>query len=169
MNLLSHQRLAHSKSARSYFCFVFPSFISAMCIRSHLTPTISGRERGREATRTVRIALRCMGMLDAASFSHAAAPLSRAFNDRSQACVMIWSAATHGEEPAASPARRRRALTGTGTRQSNAAFSGRARHNEVMRAVRTALRCNALLGSVVGRRVPLISLLPKRIRLANIL
>jgi hypothetical protein len=79
--------------------------------------------------RTLLRALRCIGLLDSASFSHAAAPARRAFNNRDASYAMHWSAASDCDEPAASPARRRQALQGKRTLMSNAAFSGAVNNN----------------------------------------
>jgi hypothetical protein len=68
---------------------------------------ISGRGRHHEFMRAVRFALRCIGLLDSASFSTPPHPSSRAFNSSSESYAMTLSAATHGEEATASPVRRR--------------------------------------------------------------
>jgi hypothetical protein len=122
--------------------------------------TISGREWRNEVMRALRFALRCMVMLDLASPRSPPRHHCRAFFNRDESYKLLWSAATDCNGRIVLQARRRRTLQGSRTQMSNAAFSGREQHSEVMRAVRIALRCNAMLDSASFNTPPRLTAAP---------
>jgi hypothetical protein len=120
-------------------------------VRRCLTSASRGRRAAQRGTRrTVLRRLPCMRRLGSASLSSPPRPSSRAGNARRESYKLIWSAATHGDEATASPARRRRAPGGTRTPMSNVCISGRANGAERNHA---KFASRAPLDAIVRRRL----------------